>query len=91
MIKTSVLIRIYMDWNGKKEKEINMAVPAECPMCGEARTWVIVEQSNKGFSVGKAVIGALLFGPVGVIGGALGSPKVACSCGRCGFQHEYDQ
>lgn len=66
-----------------------MAVPKECPMCGEPRSWIIVEEANKGFSVVKAAIGALLFGLVGLVGGALGTRKVACACGRCGFQHEY--
>ena len=49
-----------------------MAVPAECPMCGEARARIIVEESNKGFSLRKAAIGAFLLGPIGLLGGALG-------------------
>lgn len=52
-----------------------MAVPMECPMCGEARAWIIVEESNKGFSVGKAALGAFLLGPIGVLGRGAWCPK----------------
>ena len=90
-MKTSVYFHLSVDGTGERERSIKMEVPAECPMCGEARAWIIVEESNKGFSLGKAAIGAFLLGPIGLLGGALGVRKVACSCGRCGFQHEYDK
>lgn len=64
-------------------------VPDRCPMCGEREKWIKVDQDNKGFSVGKAAIGGLLLGPVGLLGGALGKKKVWYACGKCGFQHEY--
>ena len=51
------------------------AAPSRCPMCGEAIQWKLVDTSNKGFSVGKAAIGAVLLGPVGLLGGALGKKK----------------
>ena len=60
-------------------------------MCGEKQKWILVDQTKKGFSVGKAAAGAVLLGPVGLIGGALGKKKVAYACGSCGFQHEYDK
>lgn len=47
------------------------------------------EASNKGFSVGKAAVGAVLLGPVGLVGGALGKKKQCYYCGKCGFNHEY--
>lgn len=53
----------------------------------------IMEESwhaKKGFSVGKAVVGNVLFGPVGLVGGALGKKKVFYACGKCRFQHEYN-
>lgn len=46
--------------------------PEKCPMCGEKVQWKKVDESNKGFSVGKAAVGAVLLGPVGLVGGALG-------------------
>lgn len=66
-----------------------MAAPSRCPMCGEVTLWKKVDQQNKGFSVGKAALGAVIFGPIGLVGGALGKKKVYYACGKCGFQHEY--
>ena len=67
-----------------------MSAPARCPMCGETLMWKHVDTQKKGFSVGKAALGGILLGPVGLIGGALGKKKVWYACGKCGFQHEYN-
>ena len=66
-----------------------MRVPSKCPMCNETLKWKKVDEGKKGFSVGKAAVGGLLLGPVGLIGGALGKKKVYYYCGKCGFNHEY--
>ena len=67
-----------------------MSAPARCQMCGETLMWKQVDTQKKGFSVGKAALGGILLGPVGLIGGALGKKKVWYACGKCGFQHEYN-
>lgn len=36
--------------------------PDKCPMCGEKQKWKLVDSTNKGFSVGKAAVGAVLLG-----------------------------
>lgn len=59
------------------------------PMCGEILQWKLVDTSNKGFSHGKTAVGAVLLGPVGLLGGALGKEKQTYYCGKCGFHHEY--
>lgn len=59
-----------------------MSAPARCPMCGESLMWKQVDTQKKGFSVGKAALGGILLGPVGLIGGALGKKKV------CGMRVE---
>ena len=46
-------------------------------------------EERKGFSVGKAAVGAVLLGPIGLVGGALGKKKQCYYCGKCGFNHEY--
>lgn len=63
--------------------------PSKCPMCGEIVMWKKVDASNKGFSVGKAAVGAVILGPIGLVGGALGKKKLSYYCGKCGFNHEY--
>ena len=68
-----------------------MLAPQQCPVCGESAKWIRVDVGKKGFSVGKAAIGGVLLGPVGLIGGALGKKKETYYCASCGFQHEYDR
>lgn len=63
--------------------------PDKCPMCGEKEKRKLVDSTNKGFSVGKAAVGAVLLGPLGLVGGALGKKKQCYYCGNCGFNHEY--
>lgn len=63
--------------------------PKKCPMCGEKTKWIMVDKSHKGFSVGKAAVGALVVGPVGLVGGALGKKTISYCCGNCGFSHDY--
>lgn len=64
--------------------------PSCCPICGEKTRWIKIDQSNKGFSVGKAAVGGLVFGTVGLIAGALGKRKSTYFCGNCGFNYEYN-
>lgn len=64
--------------------------PSQCPMCGAISVWKKVDTEKKGFSVGKAAIGGVLLGPVGLVGGALGKKKSTYYCGKCGFSHEYN-
>lgn len=73
------------------EKTVGDAIAGRghCPMCGEVENWIKVDETHKGFSVGKAAVGGLFFGPVGLLGGALGKKKVTFACGKCGFKHEY--
>jgi tellurium resistance protein TerD len=67
-----------------------MYAPKKCPMCQESVKWIKVDTTKKGFSVGKAAVGAILLGPIGLVGGALGKKKVVYACGACGFEHEYE-
>ncbi|MBQ4465975.1 MAG: hypothetical protein II916_08455 [Oscillospiraceae bacterium] len=67
-----------------------MEAPYKCPNCGEAVQWKKVGTQNKGFSVGKAAVGGLLLGPVGLVGGALGKKQDTYYCGKCGFKNDYD-
>lgn len=64
--------------------------PNQCPMCNERVTWKKVDKSKQGFSLGKAAVGGVLLGPVGLLGGALGKATVTYCCGKCGFTHNYN-
>lgn len=66
-----------------------MKAPNECPICGEKDTWKLIDVEKKGFSGGKALVGGILLGPIGLAAGALGKKKQLYICGKCGFQHEY--
>ncbi|WCK55580.1 TerD family protein [Aneurinibacillus sp. Ricciae_BoGa-3] len=53
---------------------------ARCPRCGSTQ----IISGKKGFGFGKAAIGGLIFGPIGLLGGFLGSKKLEFTCARCG-------
>ena len=54
--------------------------PVRCPRCGSAQ----LTANKKGFGLGKAAAGGLLLGPVGLLGGFIGSSKVKITCLKCG-------
>jgi predicted RNA-binding Zn-ribbon protein involved in translation (DUF1610 family) len=56
------------------------AAPVRCPRCSSAQ----VSANKKGFGGKGAVIGAVLLGPVGLLGGLMGSGKVKITCLKCG-------
>ena len=52
----------------------------KCPRCGSTQ----LHAGQKGFGLGKAAAGGLLLGPVGLLGGMIGSKKVIITCLNCG-------
>jgi DNA-directed RNA polymerase subunit M/transcription elongation factor TFIIS len=53
-----------------------------CPKCGSTS----VTASKSGFSGGKGCLGALLFGPLGVLCGSCGGNKMFSVCMKCGHK-----
>lgn len=53
---------------------------AKCPRCGSTS----LSGNKKGFGIGKAVIGAALIGPIGLVAGNVGAKKVQVTCLKCG-------
>jgi len=54
----------------------------KCPQCGSTQ----ITGTKKGYSGGKAVGGALLLGPLGLLVGLHGSKKIMITCLNCGHQ-----
>ncbi len=61
-----------------------MSDEIRCPKCGSTQ----IAAGNKGFGLGKAAAGGLLLGPVGLLGGLIGSKKVMITCLKCGYKWE---
>lgn len=53
---------------------------AKCPRCGSTS----LSGNKKGFGIGKAVIGAAVIGPIGLMAGNIGAKKVKVTCLKCG-------
>ncbi len=51
-----------------------------CPRCGSTQ----ISADKKGFGVGKAVVGAAVAGPIGLVAGNIGAKKVRVTCLKCG-------
>jgi len=57
-----------------------MADQVKCPKCGSTQ----ISANKKGFSGTKAVAGAVVAGPLGLVAGTHGSGKVRITCLNCG-------
>ena len=52
-----------------------------CPKCKSTQ----ITAQKQGFGFGKAVVGGLLTGGVGLLAGTIGTSNVRVSCVKCGF------
>lgn len=54
----------------------------KCPKCQSEQ----ITSHKKGFGIGKAAVGAVVAGPIGLAAGAIGSSKIQVTCLNCGFK-----
>lgn len=54
----------------------------KCPKCGSTS----LSAHKKGFGIGKAVVGASILGPIGLVAGNIGAKKVRVTCMKCGHK-----
>lgn len=69
---------VFAEEHSPKTEQTQEAVA--CPYCGSTSVQLV----KKGFSFGKAAVGGLLLGPVGLVGGTIGSNDVQRVCLNCG-------
>lgn len=53
-----------------------------CPSCGSEQ----LHSGDQGFGLGKAVVGHIVIGPLGLLGGFLGHKKTRITCLKCGYK-----
>jgi len=65
-----------------RKNELERSGQVYCPKCLSTS----ISADKKGYGVGKAVVGAALFGGIGLTAGNIGAKKVICTCLKCGHQ-----
>ena len=80
-------------------KQVSKTAPT-CPHCGENAPGLHIKcpkcnsmnisSGQKGFGLGKAAIGGILLGPVGLLGGMFGRKTIELVCQSCGHKWKPD-
>lgn len=68
----------------KSEKREQLEAEGEivCPKCLSTK----ITDHKKGFGVGKALVGGLAAGPLGLLAGGIGKNKIELTCLKCGHK-----
>ena len=69
---------------GKRQDNINYVKDdaVRCPKCSSIQ----ITAQKQGFGLGKAVVGGVLTGGVGLLAGFIGSKKIIITCLKCGHK-----
>lgn len=85
MLKIRIDVIVLICLGGKEmARDLSYTI---CPRCGKGVLVPIGERTG-GFSGGKAVLGAVIAGPLGLAAGALGKKKITYLCQKCGYTVE---
>lgn len=68
--------------NQLAERANNKKRQLSCPCCGSLH----LSAGDQGFGLGKAAVGGLLVGPVGLLSGMIGHKKTIITCLNCGHK-----
>lgn len=63
-----------------EEIDVKTEDEIRCPKCGSTQ----LTANKKGFGIGKALVGGLLTGGIGLLAGGIGSKKIEITCLKCG-------
>lgn len=73
----------------KAEEKLNEQLAnrvIHCPKCFST----YLRTDNKGFSFGKAIVGSIVLGPLGILAGGLGMKNARVVCNKCGHKFKYE-
>lgn len=76
-LRVNVLVKDFLNQKGAAMSDDDQV---RCPKCGSTQ----LAAGDKGFGLGKAAVGGVLLGPVGLLGGLFGSKKTVVACLKCG-------
>lgn len=73
-------LRLLMNSESEKNEIDHGKDVVKCPKCKSTS----LSANKKGYGLGKAAVGAVIAGPVGLLGGFVGSNKIKITCLSCG-------
>jgi tellurium resistance protein TerD len=79
MARSAVSFSEYLDPNFTPD---DSPEHVRCPKCRSTQ----VTANTQGFGLGKAAVGGILLGPVGLLGGLIGSNTITITCLQCGHR-----
>jgi len=81
----NIINNAYADKGYHYPVTLNNDTPTTVPKCEKCGS-TSISANEKGFGIGKAVVGAALFGTIGLTAGSIGAKKIYITCLNCGHK-----